>query len=302
MTWFKVDDGFYSSPGVLSLRTLKGWKGAVALWSLAGSWSSDHLTDGHIPKATVMYLGCTNTDAELLVSAGLWTAAPGGYQFVDWTETNPSRADVEAKREKTRNKVSAWRRNQVTKGVTAEECNPACNPAPVPTCPVPSRPDLSRPDQLGEKSTPVVVLPVEPSAATGKRRKPAALVKSPPPTADLWEAYSEAYQARYDVPPVRNATVNGQLARVLGRLGGEEAPQVARWYLRSQNARYVASGHAVGLLLQDAEKLRTEWASGRQVTSYAAHQADKMAGLGEAHRRAMAELRAEDEAAGRIAR
>lgn len=160
-------------------------------------------------------------------------------------------------------------------------------------------PNLSEPSQAEpNQAKPNLVIAVEPSAATAKRRRPAALAKPkpPPPTADLWEAYSEAYQARYDVPPVRNATVNGQLARVLGRLGGEEAPEVARWYLRSQNARYVASGHPVGLLLQDAEKLRTEWATGRQATAYAARVADKQSGRLAEYEDLFAEMRALDAA------
>ena len=90
-----------------------------------------------------------------------------------------------------------------------------------------------------------------------------------------WDAYSTAYSARYGVPPVRNAQVNAQLAQVVGKLGADEAPQVAAFYLTSQNRFYVSAGHSVGVLLRDAEKLRTEWATGRQVTATQANQADK---------------------------
>jgi hypothetical protein len=74
---------------------------------------------------------------------------------------------------------------------------------------------------------------------------------------------------------VRNATVNGQLANLVSRLGGEEAPAVAAFYVRSNDRRYVGAGHSVGMLVQDAEKLRTEWATGRQSTATQAIQADK---------------------------
>ena len=75
--------------------------------------------------------------------------------------------------------------------------------------------------------------------------------------------------------PVRNATVNGQLANLVARLGAEEAPAVAAFYVRSNNSRYVGAGHSVGMLLMDAEKLRTEWATGRQTTATQARLADR---------------------------
>ncbi|VEB42957.1 Uncharacterised protein [Chromobacterium violaceum] len=45
--------------------------------------------------------------------------------------------------------------------------------------------------------------------------------------------------------------------------------------MNGNNAYYVTKGHAVGVMLQDAEKLHTEWASGRRVTQSQARQADK---------------------------
>lgn len=74
---------------------------------------------------------------------------------------------------------------------------------------------------------------------------------------------------------MRNATVNGQLAQLVGRLGADEAPHVAAWYVGHQNRFYVGAGHSVGVLLKDCEKLRTEWATGRQTTATQAMQADR---------------------------
>lgn len=94
-------------------------------------------------------------------------------------------------------------------------------------------------------------------------------------TTDLWEAYSEAYQRRYGVPPVRNAKVNTQLSQFIDRIGTAEAPFVAAYYLTSNNAWYVKQGHSVGVMLSDAEKLRTEWATRRQTTSRQANELDR---------------------------
>ncbi len=97
-----------------------------------------------------------------------------------------------------------------------------------------------------------------------------------PLAAETWLAYAEAYRQRYGVDPVRNATVNGQIANFVKRLG-ENAPHVAAYFVGSASAFYVSKGHAVGAMLCDAEKLHTEWATGRRVTQSAARQADRTA-------------------------
>ena len=74
---------------------------------------------------------------------------------------------------------------------------------------------------------------------------------------------SDAYLKRYGAKPVRNKTVNGMLANFVARVPIEEAPAVAAHFVRSSGGLYVAAMHPVNLLLRDAEKLRTEWATGR---------------------------------------
>jgi len=117
--------------------------------------------------------------------------------------------------------------------------------------------------------------PAEDAPATAKPAKPQKAEKQPSATSETWGAYSAAYAKRYSVEPVRNATVNAQLAQVVGRIGAAEAPHVAAWYVSSRNSFYVQSGHSVGILLRDCEKLRTEWATGRQVTQTQAIQGDR---------------------------
>lgn len=117
--------------------------------------------------------------------------------------------------------------------------------------------------------------PPAPTALSGKPSRKPREDKPAPPSAAVWEAYSNAYQNRYGVPPVRNASVNAHLAQVIGRLGADEAPAVAVHFVGSQNGLYVAAMHPTNLLLRDAEKLRTEWATGRNVTRTQAMMADK---------------------------
>lgn len=92
-----------------------------------------------------------------------------------------------------------------------------------------------------------------------------------------WTAYSDAYRARYGEPPVRNQSVNIKIAEFVSRLGAEESPLVAAFYVTHNDSFYVKNMHAVGLMLKDAEKLRTEWKTNRKVTNVGARNEEKTA-------------------------
>ena len=72
----------------------------------------------------------------------------------------------------------------------------------------------------------------------GRSRSP----PNPSKSGEIWLSYSEAYERRYGAKPVRNATVNACLCKFVDRVGAEEAPDIAAWYLRSENHLYYASG------------------------------------------------------------
>lgn len=90
-----------------------------------------------------------------------------------------------------------------------------------------------------------------------------------------WKDYALAYQARYGTGPVRNARVNAMIRQYVQRVGQEEAPALAAWFVAHNGAWYVRQGHQVSALLQDAEKLRTEWVTGKRMTSTRARQMDQ---------------------------
>jgi hypothetical protein len=127
----------------------------------------------------------------------------------------------------------------------------------------------------------------EPVRAAQKR---AATV---PETAGLWAAYAMSYRKRYGAEPVRNAKVNGQLSQVIKRLGSDEAPWVAAWYVASNNRFYVQKRHSVDCLLADAEGLRTEWATNTRVTETKAREADRLQSTGDMWARIIEESRSE---------
>ena len=81
----------------------------IGVWTVCGTWSAKHLTDGAIPADTVTEEGATHVDAMALVAARLWHTdghdcprcpdpARGDYQFHDWAQYQKLRADVLAER------------------------------------------------------------------------------------------------------------------------------------------------------------------------------------------------------------
>lgn len=92
---------------------------------------------------------------------------------------------------------------------------------------------------------------------------------------DTWSAYSQAYLTRYGTVPVRNAKVSGQIKLFVQRIGREESPGVAAFYVSHNEKFYVQKSHPVDLMLKDAEGLRTQWATNKQMTGTRAGQIDK---------------------------
>jgi hypothetical protein len=168
----------------------------------------------------------------------------------------------------------------------------------------PDRPPDSSPEappEVGADTPPGMGQPVKPlSLSTTK--PPTHLTKgvtggaSPTPTkgAAAWSSYREAYKQRYSVEPVRNARANAILSQLVDRLGAQEAPAVATWYVEHGRALYVTLKHPLGLLLQDCEGLRTEWARGQRVTETEGRQSDRTAAIGNAFAPLIAEAKAHE--------
>ena len=105
MTWFKVDDRLHSHR-----KARLAGPAAMGLWVLAGSWAADTLSDGFVPRSQVFaWAGPDALElADRLVAAGLWEPATvlgeEGWLFHDWTDFQPTKADVLARRELEREK------------------------------------------------------------------------------------------------------------------------------------------------------------------------------------------------------
>lgn len=118
MPWFKVDDKLHDHR-----KARAAGCAAMGLWTLAGSWAADNVTDGFVPESV-----CTRWDASFrklagrLVTAGLWEVGEldgePGWWFHDWKDEQPSRAEVLAKRAAARDRMAKAR---ATKGDGSRE-------------------------------------------------------------------------------------------------------------------------------------------------------------------------------------
>jgi hypothetical protein len=140
VTWFKVDDSLHSHNKIR--KVLADEPAALALWLVAGSWSSANLTDGLVPDHQLPWLFPTDPEslARKLVTARLWRRVRGGYKFHDWTDWNPTAEHVQAVRKaraEAGRKGGSTRKKPSSKGRANASANASANGQQIST---PSRP------------------------------------------------------------------------------------------------------------------------------------------------------------------
>jgi len=118
MVWFQIDDGMWSHPKILQLSPDAGW-----LWTRAGAYCAQHLTDGLIPDVALRILGATEDAIAELLDAELWHDTDDGYVFHDWHAYQRTRERVESEREASRQRQAKARAakaqsNAVSHGVS----------------------------------------------------------------------------------------------------------------------------------------------------------------------------------------
>ncbi len=119
MPWFKVDDNL-----AFHAKVVMAGNAAMGLWVRAGAWSMQQLTDGRIPVQIARQIG-TRTEIKRLIDAGLWAEEGDAYTFHDWSDRQPSKADVTRVAESkgmagARGNHIRWHKR---KGVTDPECD-----------------------------------------------------------------------------------------------------------------------------------------------------------------------------------
>ncbi|EIU1295313.1 helix-turn-helix domain-containing protein [Pseudomonas aeruginosa] len=156
------------------------------------------------------------------------------------------------------------------------KCTPAAS-APTPADAAPPPPQDTHPTPAASAPRTVIEPTREPSGnlLPADSGQPDAERDRQQACRAIWSAYAAAYQLRYGTHPVRNSKVNGQVRDLLKRLGAEEAPAVAAYFVGINDAYLIRNCHDLGSLLARAESYRTQWATDRQMNGATARQLER---------------------------
>lgn len=78
------------------------------LYARCGIWAARNLTDGFVPGEIAAAYGSPEQTRKL-VDVGLWEAAEGGYQAVDYLALNPTAEKVRERRKADAERKAKWR-------------------------------------------------------------------------------------------------------------------------------------------------------------------------------------------------
>lgn len=135
MSWVKIDDQLHTNEKALDCSLA-----ARGLWLMCLSWVGDKETDGAIPRSVVrLHAGPQWQElSEELVSAGLWDVTETGWQFHDYLSYNKSHEELEADRNKAKDRMARVRGERRPQQETrSEDVRPnvprsSATPVPVP--------------------------------------------------------------------------------------------------------------------------------------------------------------------------
>ena len=264
MAWIESHQALEKHPKVLRLSRAASWSVPEAIGKLHifWWWCLDYATDGRLGKhgdEVIANVFGVTTDCDkfvaLLNEIGFVDSEPE-IRVHDWWDYAGRFLQVRYKRTpKIWKEIKRFYGHSIqrTNNRTTTEQQPINNHKPN----QPNLTNLTRPNLTNPLSS---------------RRRSTSL--APSKSAAVWESYSEAYRAVYGVEPVRNQQTNSQLCKLVDKLGEEEASCVAAFYLSHKNPYYVQKRHPPGLLLYDAEGLRTQWATGVKATTSEAKHAE----------------------------
>lgn len=208
MVWFRCDDRLPSSR-----KAAKAGVAAMGLWVLAGCWSSGEELDGFVPEYMVGRLGGAEGAAlaSSLVSAGFWFAdehdGEPGYRFHAWAEYQPTRAQLEVKREQARERMNRVRANR-------QGTSPEVTPTP------------TRPDPSIEKT------PERKRSDSDKAGEPFAVFWAIYPKREGKEAAARAWLKAVKIADAETITEGARTAAALWNAENRERkfiPQPATW-------------------------------------------------------------------------
>lgn len=126
MTWFRVDDGFPGHPKLEALEAEPHTHAlAVAAWTLMGADCAKRRTDGRFSEARLRRVlpwpeEMVATARAALLAQGLWLVDGRGLAFHDWSDFQPTKAELEMERKAATERQKRWRQRQRQARLAAE--------------------------------------------------------------------------------------------------------------------------------------------------------------------------------------
>lgn len=277
MPYLNLDLDYFTHPKVERLVEALGNEAfhyPIRLWCYAGKhFPHTGTLDGCSVKQIEKAIGWAGENGKLidsLLKFGFIKSRGESYQIHDWKD-HAGHLSVFKKRAKTAAK-KRWSDYATSIASSNRQAMLKKNQAyaPILTNPSQSSPSQTKPNQTKKEEK---KKRKEISATPVGEREVEDVIK--PKSRQAWEAYAAAYQMRYHVAPVQNAPVNSMLCRLVDKVGKDQAPHVAAFYVEHNAYQYVSKRHPVNLLVNDAEGLHTQWASGIKATTGEAKNAEK---------------------------
>ena len=110
LKWIRLETTMFENPKLLYLQEDKQYRAIVAY--LQGMcYSGRHGLAGFVPKAALRVIGAMASDAQRLVTEGLWSPAPGGWEINGWAEYQLANEEATKRSEKAKRAAAArWAR------------------------------------------------------------------------------------------------------------------------------------------------------------------------------------------------
>ena len=106
LKWIRLETSMFENPKLLYLQEDKQYRTIVSY--LQGMcYAGRHGLAGFIPKAALRIIGATASDANRLVTEGLWVPAPGGWQINGWEEYQLANEEATKRSEKAKKAAAA---------------------------------------------------------------------------------------------------------------------------------------------------------------------------------------------------
>ena len=257
MARINIEDSLFKDDRFINLVILMGSK-QLALGHIVSAWMLAQKywvpNKQKIPEDKWKESG----NSELIIKAGLANRTPGGIYVCGTQENFNWLLEARINGKKGGFKKAVRKNSNATHPMKSLK-NPASQAKPIvgSSSSSSSSSFLFTPSSnLNLEGTLAGVPPNDESLILEERNKNG---EAPGITNQTWQVYSEAFFSRYKTKPLRNAMVNGQIKNLIGRVGKDIAPPLAKFYLTQNDAWYLKNTHSMGDLLRDAEKLYAQW-------------------------------------------